>query len=444
MVMKYKMNYRFYLEKRFKKGTNTVEVKRLEKQGKPIGKYLNPNETAINIGITYNERYLKVGTGIRVLAKHFNVDKQRVLSSHPDCVEINNKLERIKSNIKDRHYSLVLKGKTPSIVTIKSIMEEEAKGIAARLDTTDFFKIFDKYMEEKSKMIKHQTFKNYQTFRTCMVDFVKAGYKLNIDAIDEVFWNQFYTFCAEEKNYLNNTTAKQVRCLKTFCNWMYEKNYIDHQEYKKIPDREEDGEIIYLTWDEIEAIKNYDFDFKPRLGVVRDQFIFQIHTGQRIGDILKCKISDIMFDADTEQHYWKNYQEKGSRTKATYIPLSETAMQIVNKYAEDRPTDSYLFPSKSRQAINGDIKEICRYAGLDSEITITRYSGKKKISITKEKWEMITSHIARKTFISQGLRNGIPKDIIMKITGHKDERSVRHYLNLDKEFISKEALRVWK
>jgi integrase len=435
------LQYRFYLDKRFKKGVDITEVRRLEKQGKDIGKYLNKKETSVYLGITHDGRYLKASTGIRLLPKHFDVRNQRVKSSHIDCVELNIRLDHLRQAIVASHYTLIMKGKEPSAAKIKALMIEHTKGASTKLTTTDFFKILDQFIEEKKKVFKPQTIKNYGSYKSAMKKYVRAGHTLNIDDIGEAKWRSIYTFFQEELGYLNNSIAKQGRCTKAFCNWMYDKGYIDNQEYKKIPDKEDDIDIIYLTWDEINSLGDLDLSGHEKLTQTRDMFLFQIHTGQRISDLLTLGTTDIITEEGVT--YWRNYQTKGSRTTPTYIPLSETALSILKKYTSGLDVEMRVFAKTNSTKYNAEIKQVCKLAGIDADISITRYSGNRKIEITKKKYELITSHIARKTFISIGLRRGIPKDIIMKITGHRDERSVRAYLNLDRDFVSREAFKVW-
>jgi integrase len=51
---------------------------------------------------------------------------------------------------------------------------------------------------------------------------------------------------------------------------------------------------------------------------------------------------------------------------------------------------------------------------------------------------LITSHVARKTFISVSLELGIPERVVKNISNHKDERSFRRYVKLEGSYLSKE------
>jgi integrase len=51
----------------------------------------------------------------------------------------------------------------------------------------------------------------------------------------------------------------------------------------------------------------------------------------------------------------------------------------------------------------------------------------------KAKYELVSSHTARRTGITLLYMTGIPLQQVMLISGHKDEDGIRHYLRLTKE-----------
>lgn len=51
----------------------------------------------------------------------------------------------------------------------------------------------------------------------------------------------------------------------------------------------------------------------------------------------------------------------------------------------------------------------------------------------KRKYELVSSHTARRTGITLLYMTGVPLQQVMLISGHKDEDSIRHYLRLTKE-----------
>lgn len=87
----------------------------------------------------------------------------------------------------------------------------------------------------------------------------------------------------------------------------------------------------------------------------------------------------------------------------------------------------------AQQHLNEWIKRVCRAVGIDDAVEVTTSTGIKHTTTTKRKWELVTSHTARRTGITLLYLTGVPLQQVMLISGHKDQDSIRHYLRLTKE-----------
>ena len=105
------------------------------------------------------------------------------------------------------------------------------------------------------------------------------------------------------------------------------------------------------------------------------------------------------------------------------FPLSEDLMNVLAKRNGDFPRPI------SNQNLNDYIKEVCKAAGIDEQIEGTKIccETKKKVAGTYPKYELITSHIGRRSFSSNHYGK-IPTPLIMAITGHSSERSFLTYV----------------
>ena len=97
----------------------------------------------------------------------------------------------------------------------------------------------------------------------------------------------------------------------------------------------------------------------------------------------------------------------------------------------------------SGQKFNDYLKIICQKAGFDEEVKTTKYMGSKKTIEIKKRWEIITSHTARRTFITIASENLMPDHIIMKITGIQDPKTLQRYKKVNKEKIMDYAVNVF-
>ena len=61
------------------------------------------------------------------------------------------------------------------------------------------------------------------------------------------------------------------------------------------------------------------------------------------------------------------------------------------------------------------------------------YKSAKEISVKRKKFEMITSHTARRSFATNMYHRGISPVMIMSITGHKKESTFLKYIKINNE-----------
>ncbi|MNT34192.1 hypothetical protein D3C72_1701560 [compost metagenome] len=84
--------------------------------------------------------------------------------------------------------------------------------------------------------------------------------------------------------------------------------------------------------------------------------------------------------------------------------------------------------------MNDYIKDMCKEAKIDQIITITELQSGKKMDKEFRKYELVTCHTCRKTFISMLINKGVPEAIIKSITGHiKDSKAFVRYYQIDND-----------
>jgi integrase len=93
--------------------------------------------------------------------------------------------------------------------------------------------------------------------------------------------------------------------------------------------------------------------------------------------------------------------------------------------------------------MNDYLKELGKVCHIDEQVQIVKYVGSKRIQLVKPKYELITTHTARQTFVTQSLERGIRPEIIMKITGHKDIKTMMKYVKITDNVVRAEMMRGW-
>lgn len=191
--------------------------------------------------------------------------------------------------------------------------------------------------------------------------------------------------------------------------------------YKMPKSREGDDNEIYLTEEEINRI--YMLQLNGIRETVRDLFVLQCWTGQRFGDMATLLNAGVLKKVDTGE-VLEIAQEK--KLHKVVIPLLPVAQEILKKY-------DYKIPNINNTRIYQYLKEIGEKARIIDEHIVIEDRGGKITNAKYEKYKLIGTHTARRSFISNMLKRGYDSHIIRKITGHLTEESFKKYARLTPE-----------
>jgi len=75
--------------------------------------------------------------------------------------------------------------------------------------------------------------------------------------------------------------------------------------------------------------------------------------------------------------------------------------------------------------------------------SIVQYSGKNRIETSGPKYEFISTHTARRTFVCLSIIKGLSATYIMSITGHENIRTMNKYLSISQEAKRKAFFDAW-
>ena len=109
------------------------------------------------------------------------------------------------------------------------------------------------------------------------------------------------------------------------------------------------------------------------------------------------------------------------------IPIHPYVTQILKKYKNELPK------IPSNQKFNEYIKEVAKEVGIDDNISIQKRKGNFNYDKAIPKYELISSHTARRSFATNAYLSGIPPISIMMITGHKTETAFMKYIKISSE-----------
>jgi integrase len=237
------------------------------------------------------------------------------------------------------------------------------------------------------------------------------------------FISRFERYYIHELQHTNNTIHKNIGNFKWFLKWASKNGYSTEINLSISGNiRQNENEIIALTTEELKAMMALTLtDFY--LSVARDAFLFGCFTGLRFSDIQKLRKEDVEAEhINVAVQKTKNYLK---------VPLSVQAKAILDKY-KDTPVTAAI-PVYTGQKVNNNLKKIGEQAKLNRLVTTMKYRGSILLKQTCPLHEILHFHCSRRTFISYMFEQGVPSEIIMKLSNHKTHRNFAKYNSIQEK-----------
>lgn len=288
-----------------------------------------------------------------------------------------------------------------------------------------FYEWFDFYLEDSENKKTFETIKHIRTVGNNLSDYF--GKKTpTFELMNFEFFNNFLNYLLNDCNLANSTANKRLDYLTgflKFCADMGVYNIENLNKGKRL--KEYETHFIYITKDELKKLYAYQFASET-LQKVADLFIFGCSTGLRESDYSNVKPENIKDG--------KLYITTKKTADPLVIPLNSYSRSILEKY-------NFNLPTFQQQKFNGYLKEVGKVAGIDTPEQIVTHRKAQRIEETVPKYQLMTSHTARRTFITQSITRGIPLPAIRKMTGHRDLKSFQKYIKLTAEDLDNEMVK---
>ncbi len=359
---------------------------------------------------------LKAKTGLIINPSNWNNKNQRPKNTKsPELKKLVFELENIKVRILKAYNEIQLK----KLPITSDWLKRAITGNPFEEKDPSLVSYFEKYISIKSEEVSERGIQKIIVLRDTIIEFEKIwNKKIEIVDVDLNFQNDFIKFLSSEKGYRQTTKHRTIKFLKTVCRHARASGYESSPQLDLLGVKDGKVNIVYLTPEDINKIKRVKLDF-AYLDNARKWLLLSCYLGQRGGDLLRCSSKDIV-EID-------NYRMLDIRQEKTNKPLYVYLLPEAEKILEDNEDE---FPRKiSVQNYNTYIKEVCRIAGVN-EITFGSKvdpQSKKKEDGHFEKWELVTSHIGRRSFATN-YYGKIDTPLLMAQTGHSSENMFLKYI----------------
>lgn len=407
-------------------------------------------------------------TRLKVFTKHVREEKYISCKNRAstrivfDIPRLRNRETRHTQDMKERLEDLIdyvdskLQENEPQTVdsgwltrTVKSFWKKDKPVETPR--QSSIFDYFDKFL--KSKTVSDGTLRHYAVILRILRRFemyrqiLDPEYQISFSGIDVKFLQEFEHFIRNEEVLMKkcpliikaipesrmpgrrgqNTINGYLKKLKSFVLWAKGEGLLSINPFGRFKIKSDVyGTPYYISIEERHQIEQADLSNRPKLAVQRDIFVFHCCIGCRVGDLKRLTAANLI---NGEVHYIARKTKTGN-PKTMKIPLNDTAMAIVKKYAS--PARKSLLPFISDQKYNDAIKEIFILAGVTRNVVVRNsVTGESEIRPINE---IASSHMARRTFVGNIFKKFKDQSLVSELSGHvPNSQEFARYREIDME-----------
>ncbi len=279
------------------------------------------------------------------------------------------------------------------------------------------------YKVSASKYMGEKTILYYKRVKDLIKEFEDIEL-IRLSKINGQILDNFSSFLSK-KEFATATIKRHLTRVKFFCERAEQLGLIVNKGYKEtVFVKEEDTQYKapYLSIDEIDKIYNLEIN-DPDIDAIRDNFIIGLWTGLRVSDFLNRLSLDNINDGYIVIKTLKTKQDVA-------IPIHPQVRATLNKRF------GLLPPKCSDQHFNREIKVICEQAHINNiilggkiEVKTNEETGekiKRKEVDYYPKWQLVSSHICRRSFATNHFGK-VPNKVIMDVCGWKSEKQMLDY-----------------
>lgn len=307
------------------------------------------------------------------------------------------------------------------------------------LSNCTLIECIDKMCEIKS--LSHPRIEqNYRMLVNKLID-VEERFNCTImpSMISSVFWNHFVPFLSDQG--LKYSTIGHIKTsLIAVLNWSSKYGVKLNPSYNEVDIPNYMSSKISITPDEISHIYHFkigqdeSYNFREKrvmkmrknkiatLEKVRDMFVLGCNLGQRYSDLVRISPENFK-----NGHFTIVQQKTGNKC---FVPINTLSIDsritwaILEKYNYHAPYTGDI------NNYNGYLHELLYSIGEDflDDVYIDNKINGVITREVKKRYQLISSHSARRSFATINTLRNIPRNSILRATGHASEESFVRYI----------------
>ena len=368
---------------------------------------------------------LKAKTKIFIAPSEWSAKKQAPLKPQKsdELISVVQQMNQLRTNLMDYFHNSIKQGLSIDGEWIRRFVE---KGTSNPNDLPiDLIGYFEYYLNIKGSEIKKTTHKKIKTFKRFLENFESWAEKhYLLTEINHDFRIKLEDYGVKMK-YASRYIFDVLNYVKVISRHADRNGITVNRQFEQFKIKRLKGDYITLNLEELDKIENIELP-SDYLNNARDWLLISCETAQRVSDFQtfeKGMILEVQEDGDILS-ILQFTQAKTDKVMA--ILLSDRVLRILKKRNGNFPR------AISDVNYNKYIKKVCHIAGIIEIVEgsksvvdpITKI--RRKIDGNYQKFELVTSHIGRRSFVTNN-RNTMPDNLIMNNTGHTSERMLSEY-----------------
>lgn len=396
--------------------------------------------TPIFTFLSFDGRRVKVYANRSILPRQWDATERRALTrGYPRNGKLNDWLDLLAERLTTCCDTHAAAGTAPTAAELRALAETEAPAAEPEPVTAPGGLFWQRYEEWVSYTRDAGTVRTAQAHATAgrhLREFADAnGYAVDFDTLTPTVGDRWAAYLLNVAALTDNTINKHLGRLKAFMKWAGKRGYTESTALDRVSWARREPDVIALSVAELRALESLPLAPGSRLDKARAWFLLACYTGLRYSDLVSIQSQHLRPATDKLPAHLRLTAKK---TRAVVnVPLSAPALAIVNRLLAGELATLKSQPI-TNPVLNRFLKELGHLAGIDSPIEVIRYRGGVADVTTCPKYEKLTVHTARRTFVTLNLGKGMSAEFVMKLTGHTSYKSFQRYVNLTPQRVAEE------
>lgn len=376
---------------------------------------------------THQGKVVRIDTNISAPDQYTGtVHSNWVLAALPNS-DVKNKAIKAKLDEVQRYIDLhVLEHNEPP-----TLQKLQARFVHPKANKKSLSTCFNSFVQSKRDI----SLSRIRQYRAMFDALNRYAPLLTLDGLNAALFDGFGEHL-EGEGLGENTVSSYLEMLKGFARHCLDTNLrigIIRREINDIDTTWKAMDIIYHDTEELKKLFKVDLSHSEVLGHGRNAYLIQCLTGMRHSD---TDVSRWVMDNDEFIRLVPKKTETTSGVEVK-IHLRPDLLMLLRQY------DGFKIPHFSNNDYNAYIREIGRLAGIDTATKLLKGRKGYKAGETVVKHQLMSSHVARATFICMVLNNGISEAVICKMAGI-GSAALKHYADIMDSTIKDASEQVYK